>query len=102
MLIMLLIVTAIDLILIAIWLLIMDRMEKINGYKVIITPGEKEAAQHDINQYQIIKTELNGEELEVVVSKQLLRWGLKNQLNGWLMKKYIIYLALEAQERGKP
>ena len=102
MLIMLLIVTAVDLILIAIWLMVMQKMEKLNGYKVQIEPSDREAAQHDINKDQRIKTKLDSQEVEIYVTKRLLKWGFKNRFNYWLMCKYLLYLALEAQERGKP
>ena len=72
MVIMLLIVMFIDLVLIGIWLLVVQKMEK-----------------------------LNGNEIEVNVSKKLIKWGFKNRFNYWLMCKYLMYLALEAQERGK-
>ena len=101
MVIMLLIVMFIDLVLIGIWLLVVQKMEKLNGYQMNISPGERKAAEHDINKMQHIKAKLNGNEIEVEVSKKLIKWGFKNRFNYWLMCKYLMYLALEAQERGK-
>lgn len=101
MIIMLLIVIFIDLVLIGIWLLVVQKMEKLNGYQVQIGLSDHEAAQHDINKNQKIKVKVNGQEVEINLTKRLLKWGFKNRFNYWLMWKYLIYKALEAQERGK-
>ena len=101
MIIMLLIVIFIDLVLIGIWFLVIHKLEKLNSCKVNISPEERKAAEHDINKKQNVKTKQNGKEIEITVSKRLLKWGFKNRFNYWLMCKYLMYLALEAQERGK-
>lgn len=100
-LIILLILTVGDLILLIIWFLLVEKMAKLNGDKITIPQIKREAAISGINKKQLIKAKVNGEEIELLVSKQLLKWGFKSWINYRIMIKYLIWKAWEAQEQEK-
>lgn len=100
-LIILLILTVGDLILLIIWFLLVEKLAKPNGDQITIPPIKREAAKPGINKKQLIKTIVNDKEIELLVSKQLLKWGFKSRINYRIMIKYLVWKAWEAQEQEK-
>ena len=79
--------------------LIIDEIwAKLNGAKVYITPIERINAERDLHKMQLVRTKINGQVLEIEVSKKLIKWAFKNRFNYWLFIKYIIF---KAQMSGK-
>lgn len=72
--------------------------QKLNGDKVYITPIERRLAERDFCKMQLVRTKINGQVLEIEVSKKLIKWAFKNRFNYWLFIKYIIF---KAQMSGK-
>lgn len=72
--------------------------QKLNGDKVYISPIERSLAERDFCKMQLVRTKINGQVLEIEVSKKLIKWAFKNRFNYWLFIKYIIF---KAQMSGK-
>lgn len=73
-------------------------MQKLNGDKVYISPVERSLAERDFCKMQLIRTKINGEVIEIEVSKKLIKWAFRNRFNYWLFIKYILF---KAQTSGK-
>ncbi len=72
--------------------------QKLNGDKVYITPIERRLAERDFCKMQLIRTKINGQVLEIEVSKKLIKWAFRNRFNYWLFIKYLLF---KAQTSGK-
>ena len=72
--------------------------QKLNGDKVYITPIERRLAERDFCKMQLIRTKINGQVVEIEVSKKLIKWAFRNRFNYWLFIKYILF---KAQTSGK-
>ena len=72
--------------------------QKLNGDKVYITPIERSLAKRDFCKMQLIRTKINGQVLEIEVSKKLIKWAFRNRFNYWLFIKYLLF---KAQTSGK-
>lgn len=79
--------------------LIIDEIwAKLNGAKVYISPIERINAGKDFHKMQLVRTNINGEVIDIEVSKKLIKWAFRNRFNYWLFIKYIIF---KAQMSGK-
>lgn len=68
-------------------------MQKLNGDKVYITPLERANAERGISKVQHIRAKINGETIEITVSKKFMRWAFKNRFNYWIFIRYILFKA---------
>lgn len=73
-------------------------LQKLNGDKVYISPIERSLADREFCKIQLIIPKINGEVVEIEVSKKLVKWAFRSRFNYWLFIKYILF---KAQMGGK-